>query len=165
MELMQKEFDVIENELNKILEKIGIDHDTWEGSRQLYIHGVETQEGDTPSEDGYSIDTIDKRVYEFLPQPNLPKSLSRDKTKQILLDVNHRAHRLFVKEMRLYVEETFSPEFEPLLMESLAFDLTFLEYSINESVFRFATHKYELQKDPEVREYMDEYLSSENDQR
>jgi len=42
MELMQKEFDVIENELNKILEKIGIDHDTWEGSRQLYIHRVET---------------------------------------------------------------------------------------------------------------------------
>ena len=68
MELMQKEFDIIENELNKVLEKVGIDHDTWEGSRQLYIHGIETEEGETyQTDDGYSIDSIDKRVYEFLP--------------------------------------------------------------------------------------------------
>ena len=53
--------------------------------------------------------------------------------------------------MRQYFEETFSPEYEPLIMEALAFDITFLEYSLNESVFRYATHKYELQKDPEIK--------------
>jgi hypothetical protein len=46
--------------------------------------------------------------------------------------------------MRSYVTDNYPPEYEPLLMETLAFDLTFHEYGINENVFRFAIHKYEL---------------------
>ena len=52
------------------------------------------------------------------------------------------------------------PEYQPLLMETIAFDLAFLEYSLNESVFRYAIHKYELSKDQEIRECLEDYLSS-----
>ena len=34
---MQKEFDMYELEFKKVLEKIGIDEETWEGSRELYM--------------------------------------------------------------------------------------------------------------------------------
>lgn len=61
--------------------------------------------------------------------------------------------------MRSFVAESIPQEYEPLLMETLAFDLTFLEYSINENVFRYAIHKYELQKDSEIKEYLEDYLS------
>ena len=46
------------------------------------------------------------------------------------------------------------------MMETLAFDLAFLEYAYNETVFRYAIHFYQLQKDPEVKECLDEYLSN-----
>jgi len=48
-------------------------------------------------------------------------------------------------------------------MEVLSFDLIQLEYGYSEVVFRYAIHKYELQKDPEIREQMDQYLSSDNE--
>lgn len=86
-----------ENELKKVLEKIGINDDVWGNSRELYIS--EQAEVNTSS-DGYSIDTVDKRVYEILPQPNIPKSLTKSKAKEILLEVNQRAYKLFIKEMR-----------------------------------------------------------------
>lgn len=98
MELMQKEFEMYEKELKKVLDKIGIDEDIWEGSRELYIQN-ETEIMNT-STDGYSIDTVDKRVYEILPQPNIPKSLTKGKAKEILIEVNQRAHKVFLKEMR-----------------------------------------------------------------
>jgi hypothetical protein len=37
MELMQKEFDMYEKELKKVLERIGIDDDIWEESREFYM--------------------------------------------------------------------------------------------------------------------------------
>ena len=86
-----------EKELKKVLEKIGIDDDIWENSRELYIQ--DEAEVNTSS-DGYSIDTVDKRVYEILPQPNIPKSLTKSKAKEILIEVNQRAHKMFLKEMR-----------------------------------------------------------------
>ena len=51
-------------------------------------------------------------------------------------------------------------EYEPLLIETLAFDLASSDYGMQEDVFRFATHKYELQKDPDIRECLDDYLSN-----
>lgn len=63
-----------------------------------------------------------------------------------MMDVNHRANKVF----KFYLHSTptnqysFQPEYEPLMMETLAFDLAFLEYSINETVFRFAIHVFEL---------------------
>ena len=77
-----------------------------------------------------------------------------------MIDVNHRASYIFKKNLRQYVQDNYPGEYEPLIMETLAFDLTFLEYTINESIFRFATHKYELQKDPEVKECLEDYMSS-----
>jgi hypothetical protein len=37
MELMQKEFDMYEKVLKKVLERIGIDDDIWEESREYYM--------------------------------------------------------------------------------------------------------------------------------
>jgi hypothetical protein len=64
--------------------------------------------------------------------------------------------------MKEYVQndEECNPEYEPLLLESLTFDLTYVEYNYNENVLRYATHKYGLQKDPDIREQLDEYLSA-----
>lgn len=90
----------------------------------------------------------------------MPKSLTRDKTKSTMLDVNHRASWLFKNHMRDCLTEFMPPEYQPLLMETIAFDLAFLEYSLNESVFRYAIHKYELSKDQEIRECLEDYLSS-----
>ena len=149
-----------EKELKKVLEKIGVYEDVWENSRELYI---QNEAEVNTSVDGYSIDTVDKRVYEILPQPNIPKSLTKSKAKEILIEVNQRAHKMFLKEMRQYVADNYQSEYEPLIMEVLAFDLTFIEYSYSEVIFRFATHKFELQKDPEIKEQMDIYLSSENE--
>jgi hypothetical protein len=53
-----------EKELKKVLEKIGVYEDVWENSRELYI---QNEAEVNTSVDGYSIDTVDKRVYEILP--------------------------------------------------------------------------------------------------
>lgn len=98
---MQKEFDMYELEFKKVLEKIGIDEETWEGSRELYMQN-ET-DGQNTSIDGYSIDTVDKRVYEILPQPVIPKSLNKQKAKELFIEVNTRAHKLYIKELLPYV--------------------------------------------------------------
>ena len=91
-------------------------------------------------------------MYEILPQPNIPKSLTKSKAKEILIEVNQRGHKLFLKEMRQFVAENYPNEYEPLIMEALSFDLVCIEYTFSEVVFRFATHKFELQKDPEIKE-------------
>ena len=52
--------------------------------------------------------------------------------------------------MKEYVLEQCNPEYEPLLLESLSFDLTLVEYNYNESVVRYSNHKYGLHKDPEI---------------
>jgi hypothetical protein len=62
--------------------------------------------------------------------------------------------------MKDFVFEQYILEYEPLLLEALAFDLTFVEYNYNENVLRYATHKYGLSSDPEIREQLEEYLSS-----
>ena len=77
-----------------------------------------------------------------------------------MLDINHRAHQIFLNYMKDFVFEQYMPEYEPLLLEALAFDLTFVEYNYNENVLRYATHKYGLSHDPEIREQLEEYLSS-----
>ncbi len=77
-----------------------------------------------------------------------------------MLDTNARAAHLLKTYMLTYVMESCNPEFEPLITETLTYDLTYLDYGYNEAVMRFATHKYELSKDPEVKEYLDEYLSN-----
>lgn len=71
-------------------------------------------------------------------------------TKQIMLDINHRGSQLYKKFMKDHVLEHCNPEYEPLLLESLSFDLTLVEYNYNESVVRYANHKYGLHKDPEI---------------
>ena len=52
--------------------------------------------------------------------------------------------------MKEHVLEHFNSEYEPLLLESLSFDLTLVEYNYNESVVRYANNKYRLHKDPEI---------------
>ena len=131
-----------EVEFKKVLEKIGIDEDIWEGSRELYMQN-ET-DGQNTSIDGYSIDTVDKRVYEILPQPIIPKSLNKQKAKELFIEVNSRANKLYVKELMPYVAQSFLTEYEPLIMEALSFDLIFLEYNFSEVIFRYVIHKYEL---------------------
>jgi hypothetical protein len=69
-------------------------YETWDASRELYIQGgqepIYTEEETPQGVDNYSIESIERRVYAFLPQPNLPKSLTAQMTKQIMLDINHR---------------------------------------------------------------------------
>ncbi len=78
------------------------------------------------------------------------------------MDVNHRSNKTFKGYMGATPEAdyAFQAEYQPLMMETLAFDLAFLEYAYNETVFRYAIHFYQLQKDPEVKECLDEYLSN-----
>lgn len=45
-------------------------------------------------------------------------------------------------------------------METLAFDYAYLEYGYNENAFRFAIHKFELQRDPDIKDQLEDYLSS-----
>jgi hypothetical protein len=81
---MQHECDLYEKEFQKILTQIGISNDTWEASRELYISAVDQAEGEhntSQTPDGLNIDSIDKRIYENLPQPVLPKSLTKERVK------------------------------------------------------------------------------------
>ena len=77
-----------------------------------------------------------------------------------MIDINHRGHSIYKKYMREYMFENHNPEYEPLLLEALTYDLTLVEYNYNESVLRHAMHKYGLQNDPDIKEQIEEYLSS-----
>jgi hypothetical protein len=48
---------------------------------------------------------------------------------------------------------------EPLIIETMAYDLAFLDYGIQENIFRYAVQRYELQKDPEIKEYLDDFYN------
>lgn len=80
-------------------------------------------------------------MYEFLPVATIPKSLTREKAKEIMLHVNRQASLLYKKHIRQLNEQI---EYEPLLIETLAFDLASIDYGVHENIFRFATHKYQL---------------------
>ena len=45
-------------------------------------------------------------------------------------------------------------------METLTYDIIYLDEGYNEKVFRQACSKYELMDDPEVKEYLDSYYKS-----
>lgn len=92
-----------------------------------------------------NIEEAEKRMYEYLPAPTIPKSLTIEKTKNILLDVNEVANSLYSKHGQVIPEEHL--EKEPLIIETLAQDLACVEYDIHENIFRYAIHKYQLQND------------------
>ncbi len=73
-----------------------------------------------------------------------------------MMDVNHRAVVIFQRNIREFNEQL---EYEPLLIETLAFDLAYIEYGYQENIFRYAIHKYELQNDPEIKDNLDFELS------
>jgi hypothetical protein len=54
----------------------------------------------TMDENGEHIESIDKRVYAYLPSPNIPKSLTREKAKSIMIDMNHQAYQMYKQYMR-----------------------------------------------------------------
>lgn len=64
----------------------------------------------------------------------------------MMIDVNHRASKIFKQLLRgaFSDNENYSPDCEPLFMETLAYDLALVEYGVNETVFRFAIHKFNL---------------------
>jgi hypothetical protein len=160
MYIMKSEFDEYEKQFEQILHKVGINNDIWEASRGCYIQSENDESTNGLASGGHTIESIDKRVYEFLPQPNVPKSLTKEKTKQVMIDVNYRAAQVFKYHLRDNLGDYCPPEYEPLLMETLAFDFASLEYNYGENVFRYAIHKYELSKDAEIKEQLEEYLSS-----
>lgn len=84
--------------------------------------------------------------------------MTKDKVKDILIQSNERAFNLLQKYYPEWIEE--QPEYEPLIFETLAYDLVYLDHGIQENIFRYATHKYDLQNDSEVRSSLDYYLSS-----
>jgi len=93
------------------------------------------------------MENVEKRVYEFLPQPTLPKSLTRERAKDIMIDVNHRASEIYKDHMRDFMLDHFQQDgenCEPLIMEVFAYDLAFIDYKYNENIFRYAIHKYQL---------------------
>ena len=49
---------------------------------------------------------------------------------------------------------------ESLLIETIAYDIIFMDYGYKESQFRYAIQKYQLQRDPEIKEYLDDYYMS-----
>lgn len=74
----------------------------------------------------------------------------------MLLDVNNRAKSLYRNKLMHLVD---SPDIEPLLIETIAYDLAFLDHGIQENIFRYAVFKYELHKDPEIKEFLEDYYS------
>ena len=45
--------------------------------------------------DHSDLQLAEKKLYEYLPQPTLPKSLNKQTTKEVLLDVNSRAKNIY----------------------------------------------------------------------
>ena len=87
-----------------------------------------------------------------MPKPQIPRSLTRDTTKQVLIDSNDRAKTLSSKEFLKYIED---PYLEPLFIETLGYDLILLDYGYSENIFKFAAEKYNIKNDPEVVQYLD----------
>ena len=144
---MEQEIDQYDEYFNKIIEQIGITRETWEISNELYLQDAKEQQ---------ELQRLEKKIHEHLPQPTLPKSLSKRKAKEILLDVNNRAKTIF-KKMQGMIS---CPEIEPLIIETIAYDLAFLEYGFQENIFRYAVYTYELQNDLDVQMFLDDLETS-----
>ena len=66
----------------------------------------------------HNIEEVEKRMYEYLPAPSIPKSLTKHKVKEILLNVNHSANSIYKKNLQCIPEDHM--EQEPLIIEALA---------------------------------------------
>lgn len=73
-----------------------------------------------------------------------------------MIDANNRAKNMYKNEFQRLNND---PQMEPLLIETLAYDLVFIEYGYSENIFRYAAHKYELKHDPEIKEYLNHYYT------
>ena len=153
-EFMEREIDQYERYFQEIIDTIGISREVWEGSNEAYLQGPNTS-GGTMNEN-YELQQVERKLYEYLPQPILPRYLNKERAKEILIDVNLRAKNLFKSKLQALVS---SPEMEPLLVETLAYDLGYLDYGIQENIFRFAVHNFELQKDADIKEHFEDFYS------
>lgn len=97
---------------------------------------------------------IENKIYDFQTAPQIPKSLNRYKAKEIMMDANNRAKNLY---RGLLAQFLADHNIEPLLIETIAYDLVFIDYGYSENLFRYAAHKYELKKDPEIKEFLDHF--------
>ena len=74
-----------------------------------------------------------------------------------MIDANERAKQLY---RSFFIELITDPYIEPLFIETVGYDLVFLDYGFSETVFRYAAQKYDLKRDPEVKEYLDNYYQT-----
>eukprot|EP00349_Pseudokeronopsis_sp_Brazil_P009532 CAMPEP_0202970986 /NCGR_PEP_ID=MMETSP1396-20130829/22406_1 /ASSEMBLY_ACC=CAM_ASM_000872 /TAXON_ID= /ORGANISM="Pseudokeronopsis sp., Strain Brazil" /LENGTH=65 /DNA_ID=CAMNT_0049699909 /DNA_START=692 /DNA_END=889 /DNA_ORIENTATION=+ len=62
-----------------------------------------------------------------------------------------------------FIEMIQDPYIEPLFIETVSYDVIFLDYGFTENVIRYASQKYDLKRDPEIKEYLDSYYQVVND--
>eukprot|EP00347_Sterkiella_histriomuscorum_P017843 403347761 len=154
---MESEFQNYEDQFLKIMNKIGITQECWDASQRTYINSDGYYDGDESEQK--TIKSIEKKSYEFMPVYSLGRTLTKDKTKSIMIDANNRAFNILKTHFADWAGDE-GLEFQPLLFETLAFDFVFIDHGIQENIFRYATHKYDLSNDQEIKETLDEYLSS-----
>lgn len=156
-QFMEQEFQNYEDQFEKILNKIGITHECWDSSQHAYITSDGYHHGDEGEQQ--TIKSIEKKSYEFMPVYSLGRTLTKEKTKSIMIDANNRAFNILKTHFADWAGDE-GQEYQPLLFETLAFDFVFIDHGIQENIFRYATHKYDLSNDQEIKETLDEYLSS-----
>ena len=64
----------------------------WDASKDFYIQEEGHFTQGTEEEETQNIQSMERRVYEFLPVPMLNKSLTKAKTKKIMIAVNKKAY-------------------------------------------------------------------------
>ncbi|CDW90343.1 UNKNOWN [Stylonychia lemnae] len=156
-EFMDQEVNNYEVQYEKILDGIGITHECWEQSKYVYIQ----RDGFFRGDDGelHSIKQVEKKSYEYLPTYNLGSSLTKERVKMILIEANKCANDIIQNHLTNWISEEDN-EYVALIFEALAYDFVFIDQGIQENIFRYATHIYELQSDPEITENLQGFLSS-----
>lgn len=105
-----------------------------------------------------TIKKIEKKSYDLLPVQSLGKTLTKDKVKEIMIDANSRAFTVLKNHFQQWGADVNS-EYQPLIFETLAYDFVLIDHGIQENIFKYATYKYDLANDKDIKQTLDEYLS------
>lgn len=111
------------------MQELGISKEVFEASKEALLEEEDETHPDTEHDDfleGKSeLIQIENRVQEILPEVIIPASLSKQLTKNILLDVNARALHTVKKKLQLLMAEA---DLVPLVVDTLAVDYAYLDY-------------------------------------
>ena len=127
---MDEEIKRYDKVFEEIMNQLNIEVEVWKNSTDFYFqsHGMMQSESYDIEREMHNIEEVEKRMYEYLPAPDIPKSLTKQKTKNILINVNQQANAVYKKNIHIIPEDHI--EQEPLIIEAFAQDLACMEYEI-----------------------------------